>query len=29
MQEFKEKIEKDFGSQPWGKNLFSDMFRWL
>ena len=29
MQEFKEKIEKDFGTQPWGKNLFNDMFRWL
>lgn len=29
MQEFKEKIEKDYGNQPWGKRIFADLFRWL
>jgi hypothetical protein len=27
--EFRMKIEKDYGSTPWGKRLFDDLFRWL
>ena len=29
MNEFKEKVEKDYGNQPWGKRIFADLFRWL
>lgn len=25
----KEKIEKEYGNTPWGKRIFSDLFRWL
>ena len=27
--ELRQKIEKDYGSTPWGKSLFNDLFRWL
>jgi len=27
--ELRQKIEKDYGSTPWGKRLFDDIFRWL
>jgi GLPGLI family protein len=29
MPELKEKIEKEYGSTPWGKRMFDDLFRWL
>ncbi len=29
MNEFKQKIEKDYGNSPWGKRMFEDLFRWL
>lgn len=29
MNEFKLKIEKDYGNSPWGKRMFEDLFRWL
>ena len=27
--ELRQKIEKEYGSTPWGKSLFNDLFRWL
>jgi GLPGLI family protein len=27
--ELRQKIEKEYGSSPWGKRLFDDIFRWL
>ena len=27
--ELQEEIKKKFGNQPWGKNMFEDLFRWL
>ena len=27
--ELRQKIEKEYGSTPWGKRLFDDIFRWL
>lgn len=27
--ELRQKIEKEYGSSPWGKRLFDDLFRWL
>jgi GLPGLI family protein len=27
--ELKVKLEKDFGSTPWGKRMFEELFRWL
>jgi GLPGLI family protein len=27
--ELRQKIEKEYGSSPWGKKLFDDIFRWL
>ncbi len=29
IDELRQKIEKDYGSTPWGKSLFNDLFRWL
>ena len=29
INELRLKIEKDYGSTPWGKRLFDDIFRWL
>ena len=29
INELRLKIEKDYGSTPWGKRLFDDLFRWL
>jgi GLPGLI family protein len=29
LKELKEKLEKDYGNQPWGKRVFEDLFRWL
>ena len=29
LNELRAKIEKDYGSTPWGKRLFDDIFRWL
>jgi GLPGLI family protein len=29
MEEFKQKIEKEYGNTPWGKRMFVDIFRWL
>lgn len=29
IQELRQKIEKEYGSTPWGKRLFDDIFRWL
>jgi GLPGLI family protein len=29
LQEFKQKIEKEYGNTPWGKRMFVDIFRWL
>ena len=29
MSEFRAKIEKEYGTTPWGKRLFGDLFRWL
>ncbi len=28
-EQLKAKLEKDFGNTPWGKSLFTDLFRWL
>ena len=27
--ELRQKIDKEYGSTPWGKSLFNDLFRWL
>ncbi|MEY3591123.1 MAG: hypothetical protein RLZZ38_76, partial [Bacteroidota bacterium] len=27
--ELRAKIEKEYGTTPWGKRLFDDIFRWL
>lgn len=29
LKELRMKIEKDYGSTPWGKRMFDDLFRWL
>jgi GLPGLI family protein len=29
LNELRIKIEKDYGSTPWGKRMFDDLFRWL
>ncbi|MBM3161591.1 MAG: hypothetical protein FJZ66_09685 [Bacteroidetes bacterium] len=29
IKELKADIEKKFGSQPWGRRMFDDLFRWL
>ena len=29
IKELEEEIKKKFGNQPWGKNMFEDLFRWL
>ncbi|MEN9699384.1 MAG: hypothetical protein RLZZ301_582 [Bacteroidota bacterium] len=29
MPELRQKLEKDFGNNPWGKRVFDDIFRWL
>ncbi len=29
LKELRLKIEKDYGSTPWGKRMFDDLFRWL
>lgn len=29
LKELRSKIEKDYGSTPWGKRMFDDLFRWL
>jgi GLPGLI family protein len=28
-EELRAKLEKDFGSTPWGKRMFDELFRWL
>lgn len=29
IKELKADIEKKYGSQPWGRRMFDDLFRWL
>lgn len=29
LKELRMKIEKDYGTTPWGKRMFDDLFRWL
>lgn len=29
LEEFRQKIDAEYGSTPWGKRMFSDLFRWL
>ena len=29
INELRAKIEKEYGTTPWGKRLFDDIFRWL
>ena len=29
LQQLKMKIKKDYGSTPWGKGMFENLFRWL